>query len=139
MQVVPSDLVFLALFNVGGGEIILVLALVLILFGAKKLPELARGLGSGIDHFGKSCRDVTRELDDTAADSGESLGGIYGKKSVQAITADNQVAELYSPAVFGERPFRRRKPLKICQAIARWLLNQLQAAKAMLTVRRRAP
>jgi sec-independent protein translocase protein TatA len=44
----------LALFNLGGTEIILVLALVLILFGAKKLPELARGLGTGIKEFKKA-------------------------------------------------------------------------------------
>ena len=36
------------LFNLGGGEIILILVLVLVLFGAKKLPELAKGLGQGI-------------------------------------------------------------------------------------------
>jgi sec-independent protein translocase protein TatA len=41
----------LALLNLGGGEIILILAIVLILFGAKKLPELARGLGQGIKEF----------------------------------------------------------------------------------------
>ena len=40
-----------AIFNLGGGEIILILAIVLILFGAKKLPELARGLGQGIKEF----------------------------------------------------------------------------------------
>ena len=44
----------LALFNLGGGEIILILAIVLILFGAKKLPELARGLGQGIREFKKA-------------------------------------------------------------------------------------
>ena len=44
----------LAIFNLGGGEIILILALVLILFGAKKLPELARGLGQGIREFKKA-------------------------------------------------------------------------------------
>ena len=43
----------LAIFNLGGGEIILILALVLILFGAKKLPELAKGLGQGIKEFKK--------------------------------------------------------------------------------------
>jgi sec-independent protein translocase protein TatA len=41
----------LAIFNLGSGEIILILAIVLILFGAKKLPELARGLGQGIKEF----------------------------------------------------------------------------------------
>jgi sec-independent protein translocase protein TatA len=54
--------VMLGLFNLGGGEIILILALVLILFGAKKLPELARGLGSGIKEFKKATRDVTDEI-----------------------------------------------------------------------------
>ena len=50
------------LFNLGGGEIILILALVLILFGAKKLPELARGLGQGIKEFKKATREVTDEV-----------------------------------------------------------------------------
>jgi sec-independent protein translocase protein TatA len=50
------------LFNLGGGEIILILALVLILFGAKKLPELAKGLGQGIKEFKKSTREVTDEV-----------------------------------------------------------------------------
>jgi sec-independent protein translocase protein TatA len=44
----------LAIFNLGGGEIILILASVLILFGPKKLPELAKGLGQGIKEFKKA-------------------------------------------------------------------------------------
>jgi sec-independent protein translocase protein TatA len=44
----------LAIFNLGSGEIILILAIVLILFGAKKLPELAKGLGQGIKEFKKA-------------------------------------------------------------------------------------
>src|SRR5213595_3386248 len=52
----------LGLFNLGGGEIILILAVVLILFGAKKLPELAKGLGQGIKEFKKATRDVTDEI-----------------------------------------------------------------------------
>ena len=43
--------IMFGLFNLGGGEIILILALILILFGAKKLPELAKGLGQGIKEF----------------------------------------------------------------------------------------
>jgi len=53
---------FLALFNLGGGEIILILALILILFGARKLPELAKGLGQGIKEFKKATREVTDEI-----------------------------------------------------------------------------
>ena len=41
----------LAFFNLGPWEILLILVVVLILFGAKRLPELARGLGQGINEF----------------------------------------------------------------------------------------
>ncbi len=41
----------LALFTFGIGEMILVLAVIMLLFGAKKLPDLARGLGQGIRNF----------------------------------------------------------------------------------------
>ena len=50
------------IFNLGGGEIILILALILILFGARKLPELAKGLGQGIKEFKKATREVTEEV-----------------------------------------------------------------------------
>ena len=46
----------------GGWEIVLILAVVLILFGAKKLPELAKGLGTGIKEFKKATREVTDEI-----------------------------------------------------------------------------
>ena len=52
----------------GGWEIILILAVVLILFGAKKLPELAKGLGSGIKEFKKATREVTDEIQSAADD-----------------------------------------------------------------------
>ena len=54
--------VIFGIFNLGGGEVIVILALVLILFGAKKLPELAKGLGTGIKEFKKATRDVTDEV-----------------------------------------------------------------------------
>jgi len=52
------------LFNLGGGEIVLILALVLILFGARKLPELAKGLGQGIKEFKKASRDAVDHISD---------------------------------------------------------------------------
>ena len=54
--------IMLGIFNLGGGEIILILAIVLILFGAKKLPELAKGLGQGIKEFKKATREVSDEM-----------------------------------------------------------------------------
>jgi sec-independent protein translocase protein TatA len=49
-----------AMFN--GWEIIAILAVILVLFGAKKLPELAKGLGQGIKEFKKSSREIQDEL-----------------------------------------------------------------------------
>ena len=45
-----------------GPEVIALLVLVLILFGAKKLPELARGLGQGLKEFKKSSKEIQEDL-----------------------------------------------------------------------------
>jgi sec-independent protein translocase protein TatA len=51
-----------ALLN--GMEVVAILAVILVLFGAKKLPELAKGLGQGIKEFKKSSREIQDELTD---------------------------------------------------------------------------
>ena len=53
----------------GGWEIVLILAVVLILFGAKKLPELAKGLGQGIKEFKKATNEVTNEINSAMDDN----------------------------------------------------------------------
>ncbi|SDO49602.1 sec-independent protein translocase protein TatA [Pedobacter steynii] len=55
-------MVLLEFLNMGSGEIILILAVVLLLFGGKKLPELARGLGKGIRDFKDASEGVKREI-----------------------------------------------------------------------------
>jgi sec-independent protein translocase protein TatA len=111
MQAGAASAVMLGLFNLGGGEIILILALVLILLGARKLPGLGRGLGRGISEFRGATKRLTDELDEEASEAGRSVGGVYGKPAAQALTPDNQVAELYDPAVLQDetRPRKRRK------------------------------
>ena len=47
----------LAIFNLGGGEIFLILAVVVLLFGAAKIPQLMGGLGKGIKEFKKASRE----------------------------------------------------------------------------------
>ncbi len=48
--------------NLGATEIILILLVVLLLFGAKKIPELAQGLGKGMKEFKKAVKDVEEEI-----------------------------------------------------------------------------
>src|SRR6266853_1481302 len=50
------------LSNLGGPDLIIILLIVLVLFGAKKLPELAKGMGSAIKEFQKAKDDFTDEL-----------------------------------------------------------------------------
>lgn len=52
----------LEFLNMGGGEITLIMVAVLLLFGGKKLPELARGLGKGIREFKDASEGVKREI-----------------------------------------------------------------------------
>ena len=53
-----------AFFNLGPWEILLVLIVVLVLFGAKRLPELARGLGLGINEFRDAVDSSKNEIMD---------------------------------------------------------------------------
>lgn len=55
----------LFLGNMGGYEILLIMLVILIFFGAKKIPELARGLGKGIREF----KDATSEIKDEIENS----------------------------------------------------------------------
>ena len=48
--------------NMGMGELIIILLVVLVLFGSKKIPDLAQGLGKGIREFKKAVRDVQEDI-----------------------------------------------------------------------------
>ena len=52
----------LAVFNLGTGEIILIVAVILLLFGGRKIPELMRGLGKGVKSFKQGMNEVEDEL-----------------------------------------------------------------------------
>jgi sec-independent protein translocase protein TatA len=55
--------------GLGAPEIVVILLIVLLLFGAKKLPELARSLGQGIKEFRKSVKEISEDVDDTGSGS----------------------------------------------------------------------
>lgn len=50
------------LFNLGGTEIFIIFFAVLLLFGGKKIPELMKGIGSGIREFNAAKANVEQEL-----------------------------------------------------------------------------
>ena len=54
--------VLLFLGGLGGWEVLLILFVVLLLFGAKKIPELARGLGRGLREFKDATNEIKNEV-----------------------------------------------------------------------------
>jgi sec-independent protein translocase protein TatA len=57
----------LAFSTPGWPEILFILLIILVLFGAKRLPELAKGLGQSINEFRKAREELDREVKKTAA------------------------------------------------------------------------
>lgn len=55
----------------GGQEIIIIAIIVLVLFGGKKIPELMRGLGKGVNEFKKAKNEVMEEVNDVTKDNPE--------------------------------------------------------------------
>lgn len=62
------------MFGLGTGEIILIAVVILILFGAKKIPEFARGLGQGVREFKNAANSVKTEIESGVADKKETPG-----------------------------------------------------------------
>ena len=52
------------LLAVGAWQIVLIVLVVLLLFGGKKIPELMKGLGKGISEFKKGKEEIKKDLDD---------------------------------------------------------------------------
>ncbi|MEQ9426483.1 MAG: twin-arginine translocase TatA/TatE family subunit [Cyclobacteriaceae bacterium] len=50
----------------GGWEWVIIVLVVVLLFGAKKIPELARGLGRGIREFKDATKEIKEEIDEGA-------------------------------------------------------------------------
>ena len=49
--------------SIGMTELIIIFTIILLIFGGKKLPELAKGLGKGIREFKKATKEVQQEID----------------------------------------------------------------------------
>lgn len=61
--------------NIGFTEILLLFLVALLLFGAKRLPEIGKSLGSGIREFKKATREVQREVSDELDEAKKSGPG----------------------------------------------------------------
>ena len=56
------------MFGLGWGEIVLIVLVILLLFGGKKIPELMRGLGKGVKSFKSGLSEVENEIEEIKKD-----------------------------------------------------------------------
>ncbi|MEX2593156.1 MAG: twin-arginine translocase TatA/TatE family subunit [Anditalea sp.] len=57
--------------NLGGGSIVLILVVILLLFGAKRIPELAKGIGRGLTEFKNATKEVQEDMEKGVKDKKE--------------------------------------------------------------------
>lgn len=65
------NLLFIFMGGLGATEIILIIAVILLMFGGKKIPELMKGLGSGIKEFKNAAKEDTSATKTTVAEKEE--------------------------------------------------------------------
>lgn len=73
----------------GGTELIIALVIILLLFGAKRIPELAKGLGSGVREFRRGTRGDYEVEDEKKDEKNEELAAGEDEK----VSAENAAAE----------------------------------------------
>ena len=86
MQFLASIPGFLAFGMPSGPDLIVLLVIVLVLFGAKRLPELARGLGQSVNEFKKAKEEFDKEVSKT----GEGGPASVSPKETQGTAPDNK-------------------------------------------------
>ena len=58
----------LLFFNLGGGEIFIIVLFVLLFFGSKRIPEMMRGMGKGIRMFKDATQDIQQDIEESVKD-----------------------------------------------------------------------
>jgi len=83
------------MFGLGPWELMVVFLIVLLVFGAKRIPEIAQGLGKGITEFKKAAREVTDELDVSTDSTTHVKNDLKGQsaKSTQTTTGKQDSKE----------------------------------------------
>ena len=77
--------------NFGFGEILIILLVVLLLFGAKRIPEIAGSFGKGIKEFKKSMNDVNRSINEPEAEERVERGRAAEQAPVSASVSPEEV------------------------------------------------
>lgn len=85
----------LFLFGISAGEIILIFLIVLMLFGSKKIPDLARSIGKGMNEFRRATDDIKREFEATAEELKEDLNELSEEVHENRRELDSMADDVY--------------------------------------------
>ena len=77
--------------SLGGTELIIALVIILLLFGAKRIPELARGLGSGVREFRQGTREGEVEKKEEGNKDEEQLEGSKHEEEEAKLEEDSTI------------------------------------------------
>lgn len=80
------------MFGIGGSELFLIIIIAVMLFGADKIPEVARSLGKGIQQLKSATDDIKSEIQKTAAENGLDQNALTGGLSEEV----NKVKENFA-------------------------------------------
>jgi sec-independent protein translocase protein TatA len=92
-------------FNLGFGEVLIILVVVLLLFGAKRIPEIAGSLGKGINQFKRSINEVDQSIRNPGSPEPEPRRDY--ERRPDALAAGD-VAPTARPAEDADRPEPKR-------------------------------
>jgi sec-independent protein translocase protein TatA len=73
----------LLFLDIGGGELVLILLVIVMFFGADKIPEMARGLGKGMRQFKDATGSIQREIEKSIQESERNIRENEPAKSVE--------------------------------------------------------
>lgn len=92
----------LLFFDISGGELLVILAAVFVVFGPKKVPEIARQIGKGMNELKKATSDITREFQEGAKDVQKEINQVKGTIETSNQRMNNDY--LSGPATFTDDP-----------------------------------
>ena len=98
------------LFNLAGPDLIVNLLIVLLMFGSKKLPELAKGMGQAVKEFNKAKDEIERELTKTTEVAIQPAAGQQPRQPAELPTAAPVIAAAPVPQVPPATEFSQPAP-----------------------------